>query len=831
MRALVVPLLLLAALPVALAQEAPQVVDAPGDARESDSASLGQVGRDTACRAAAGQATLAEQCAAAPPPPSAGGESAPATMDALSASFSDTPEHLEVRMQLAGVDPEFSGAVRGDRTGGALYRVCWTTTTEPCTERAMLAAMPGPQGAPVLTAYYEIRDGNCNDSGTCRWRVPHEIEPGAPGTLVWRIPRDLLPNGSMGTTLAEPSLRVTRYLSPTARPAWPSDDGVGYGLYGPTNETRMYGYTSNHFVTVDASDPGTAYRLATEAAPADLDATFDVLLDEAGDLVGPQRADLDILSARLLETDTRLTISVEVATVDVTPLDHAGFGAFGLSDGRYYTWGFSAKAGQRAPYANVCAVPMCHNMAQPAIRNIPVNLTATPGAPGWLNATFERVSLGEPARGALLDSFDVTMFSYDPRATREEGLPGAHAVVASSDSTDTLAFAPPWRFREDTRREVVQTGMSVEDAALDVAASALLEPGQADQFDLTYLEATGISAQDFRITLGLRDLSSVKVPTGAESIFYGAALQLDSGRMLLAGYHRERDTPVQSGRQTFLCAEDRLVFQAARADPLDSVYTPINGAIAASTTLDVSGGSQGGAILLFVPYACFGDITSGSLSVQRFAAGAYLLGPAGIEVLDEVAYEGPGVISVQAVEAPRPPWYVAPFGIEGFWDTFGVASSVLVSGAGLLAVQRKRQKLKRYLQKIERIMIEHEKDARARETALLDVRHQLKDDLLRSRIDQGQYQIVDKRVDEALAKTRVLTLADAFDELPHRMLRRLQELLVDGRMSRQDYNLFSAMIEQTDLTDEAKARIRRKLSVWVNQDAEDQKGLQPSEPT
>lgn len=820
-------LVAIAALPAASAQEEPEVVDPAGDAREGDTGSVGQVGRDSACRAAAGQPALVEQCYAAPPPPGAGGDPAPPTMDALAASFTDTPAHLVVRMQLASVEKAWEGAVRADRTGGAIYRVCWTTSDVPCSERVVLAAMPDAQGAPVETAFYETLDGRCNDSGSCRWRVPHELVPGAPGAIEWRVPRYLLPNGTAGSTLADPVLRVTRYLSPTARPAWPSDDGVGYGFAGPTNGTSMFGYTSNHFVTVDGSDPGRPYRLATAPDAPDPGASFEVLADPPGDLVGPQRADLDVLSARLVETPTTLTVSVEVATVDVAPVEHAGYGAFALSDGRYYTWGFSAKDGQRAPYANVCAVPLCHQMAQPAIRNIPLTLVAVPGAPGWLNATFERASLGEPARGVLLDSFDVTLFSYDARSTREEGVPGARVVVASSESTDTLAFAPPWWFREDTLREVVQTGMSVEDATLDVAASPLLEPGQEAQFDLTYLEATGISSDDIRITLGLRDLSRVKVPAGARAIFYGAALQLDDGRMLMAGFHREQDTPVQSGRQTFLCAEDGLVFQSDRRDPMDGVYTAINGAIAASTTLDVSGGSQGGAILLFIPYACFGDIAPGSLNVQRFAAGSYVLlpGGGGIQALDEVAYEGPGVISVQAVQAPRPPWYIAPFGIDGFWDAFGVASSILISSAGILAVQRKRQKLKRYLDKIERILVEHEKDPRAREAALLEVRHQVKDDLLRSRIDQGQYQIVDKRVDEALAKTRVLSIADAFDELPHRLLRRLQDLLVDGRMSRQDYNLFSAMLEQTDLTDEAKARIRRKLGIWVNQDAEDAKGL------
>ncbi|HWH09438.1 MAG TPA: hypothetical protein VNX21_09580 [Candidatus Thermoplasmatota archaeon] len=817
---LIAALALASALPPAPAQGGAQVTDAPDDARENDSASTAALARRTACRAGGVVTGATGQCGGGDEVPAAGGEPAPATMEAISATLRDDPDFLHVTLELKEVSDGFEGAVRRDGTAGALYAVCWTTSEAPCSESVLLAAMPSA-GEVALTSIFRVDTDGCNDYGRCVWRVPHELTAGSPGRISWRVPRDLLPNGTEGAVLAAPELKVTRYYSPSGRIVWPMEDGVGYAVRGPEGAATA-GYAANHHIPVDGSAPGVDHRLATPAAPPRLDAIFDQLADAEGDVVGGTRADLDLLALALAETDATLTLSVQLARVDTRPDDHDLLAGFDLTGGRYVQWGYAARGGLLSPFAEVCVAPGCFLEAAPATRSIPVNVTVEPGAPGWVRATFQRADLGSPARGHGVGSIDVTAFTYDATATQALVTPAGEARTLVSGQTDTLAYAPPWRFQLDSRSTMATSGVFLADDIGDAQPPRGVE--EKDRFDVAYVEAVGASPALSRVTLGIADLSNIRVPPQYRGFVYAVSFETDAGQFMVGFLRTAAGTDNQ---QEFFCGEDVVLFAPEPRDPNDIIRRAITGLISRQPGAS-AGASQRGALVFEVPHDCFGVAGDAPVQIKRMAAGAFLLPLSDVAgrlpptPVDTVARDEPFELHASAVQAPAPAWYVNPFGIEGFWDILGIASAVGASGIGVIAVRRKRSLLKRYLAAIDAIALKDDASPGAQEKALLQLRHQVKEALILSKLDHAHYVVIDHRLDEALGKARVKSLATTFDELPARMLKRLQDLLVDGQMSRQDYRVFCHMLDESALTDEAKDRVRRRLEAWVRQDAADE---------
>lgn len=810
--------------PSIAAQDAgPHVTDPADDARENDTSASAELARRTACRAGGVVTAGAPTCdGSAPPPPAAGGEPAPPTMEAISATFRDEPDALLVTLELMEVSPRFEGGVRGDGSSGVIYSVCWTTGPVVCSESVVLAAMPSA-GEIAVTPVFQVRDPACNDYGRCSWRIESTMEPGSPGRIHWRVPRDILPNGTEGTVLVQPQLSVTRYLSPSGRIVWPAEDGYGYSIRTPIQGAGTSGYAANHYVPVDTSVPGTDYRLHTPAAPPRLDASFDQLEDAKDDVVGGARSDLDVLGLRITETDTSLTLSVQVGTVDTRPADHDVLAGFDLENGRYISWGYTARGGAVGAFAEVCASPGCLQTATPGLRNLPMNLSFEPGEPGWFHATFARDALESPAQGSLVGSVDVTMFTYDERGTQDGATAAGRAQTFMSGATDTLAFAPPWRFKMASRDLMSTTGVFVEDALGDAQVPPDLGTS-AGRFDVAYVEAVGHTPSSSRVTIGIADLSSIDVPPRSRGFLYAVSLEVESGQTFMVGFlrtGRAADT-----QQEFFCSEDTVLFTPSPRDPDSIVRRTITGLITRPAG-GAGGSAQRGSLVIDVPHDCFGLVEPGAVQVKRLAGGAFLLpvtgsqAPLPPQALDTVDHAEPFELQAAAVAAPAPAWYVAPFGIEGFWDILGIVGAVVASGVGVIAVRRKRHLLKDYLARVERIVIENESNPVVQERALLQLRQQVKEALILSKLEHAHFSLIDHRIDEALSKARVRSLATTFDELPNRLLRRLQDLLVDGQMSREDHRVFCLMLEETALTDDAKARVRRRLEAWVRQDASD----------
>lgn len=799
-------LLLSATLPSLQAQgeDEPQVTDPEGDATWFGSGSARDFADDQC--GVAGELSGAV-CAQAPTMPAEVGRTpAPAVFDIVDVRFADDGENLTVDLGIASLDAAFTlPASNFDRL---IYEVCWLFADDPCAPGVNLWAIHR-NGTLQLDAWL-YRPNPDDECGDCALNVDYQIIPGTPGTIRWTVPRAALP--ATLTEIVEPRAQ-SRYGSFVQR-----DTDTGYRAGSEQTGQREGGLSTTARSDVDATAPGTTFTLAPRLHAADPVRDTVTTWQDADDDAPAGRPDMQILSVDYLEAEKTFTLATRVAQVDDVPSDHHLLANVGTTTGIYVVAGYAAQGGVRTEYSGFC-VPECEPYPEAQLRK-PAVIEIVAGAPGWINVTFSRSDLGSPGVGDMLNGAYVGLLESD--AVQWDARGGARAGWWDSLGGDFLWDVPPFWFRlGEPRQTDERDGVIVEDVLGDVSADVdLLATGtNVAAFDVTGIRAAGSAPGEMFIELGIADLSSVGVPTGYDAVLYAVALQLEEAAVMV-GYYQSKD----GTNKEFFCAPDTTVLAQPRGDPNQVIWEPIRGllAIARGRAGAAAGGSTPGSITFVVPYSCLGNRPPGDISAETLAGGAYLMrtgAQTSVSALDEAASEGAVVVPAGVVVVPPVPWYVQPFGVSNFWDITGIVLAVIIALVGLVAVARKRNALKRYLAEIDQILAAHAADARPRETALHALRDRLKRDLLRNRITDGHFVIVEGRIDKLLAGARVETLAQTFDDLPHGLLNLLQDLLADGKMAEDDFAVFDAQLAKTRLTSEAKADVRERARAWVREDA------------
>lgn len=802
--------------------EAVLVVDDPvGDARlynadyvKALSNACGATGvrGGPSCRAV--RTALLDRTPGGPESVATGGVPAPPTLDVLAVRFRETPTELVVEADVGEVAPDFSHVADGDLVETT---VCWTTSERQCEERVYVWAERTSRNAHTEVGY-RVNHPTCNVRLLCSYGIAVEIDGGSPGTIRWHIPRMLMPNATAGDTLRGAyAYSWTVERDPDNRVRWSGATSAG-------SESGSQSGNVGYFT--DLTENGTAFPFTTPLARMDLSPLGDGLIVDAEDDLrnGLDRPDMDILSTRIVENETHLGVAVEVAEVATEatagPETLLVFGLdLRMSTGANVIAGENRRNDRVFQYARRCGDATCAKAG-----DIQATFERRAGSPGTITVTFPRSDLGSPPRGTIVNNFNAYFVLWDGvrNPVDDDGTGGYAERYVGEDFTPEI---PPYVLRYGQARSgVADDGrVALSDAVGDVAF-IVPEGVPRPRFDVSFVEVVPTGPATTRILLGIMNLDQTAPPPPYDAVIYAVGLETADGAFVVAYSH---DT---QGTQKFFCAQDSLVFTPTRRDPLEGVAKDIEGAIALGQATDsdseVGGGRSGASIAFDVPHECFARSRSGSFEALRMAGATFGLqnptGRSGSGIVDrpfdEAVLDSPFLVQFVSPPAPPEPWYVAPFGISNFWDITGVLAAVAISGGGLLAIERRRTRLRRWLARVDDALASTKEDARARESSLVGLRARLHEDLVRGRMSEGHYAIVERRIDEELAKARVASIGEAFRELPYWLVTKLQGLLADGVMTKDDVRVFSAAVAETALPDATKAELRARLEAWAGQD-------------
>lgn len=778
----------------------PPLTDAEGDARWYSTADVDGSARQLC--SLAGEASQ-RVCSKAPAAPDAGGLPAPAVLDIIAADLRVDGDFVVAELVLASVTDPIAPLGEGDER--SFYNLDWMDGNETVGGFGVSAYYVN--GTSQFDWWFYRQDERCARVSQCYFEPVGEIVPGTPGVIRWRLPHTALPTDTpKSVELAAASFHTT-WGAMSATPA-------GYDYSIAERDQRLRGSTPGaHNALTDVAGPGRSIPLGP---PPSWDPARDRVAghdDPSGDLPA-DRPDLDILAMSISEDEKTFTVSTMVTRVDELPVDHIFVVNLYLTTGASVTAGYLVANGARAPFGGLCDGE-CGTAPEVPFSQ-PARVDVTPGAPGYVNITFPRRDLGNPGYG---DSFNqVFVAALLPDAAQQEQTPGGEVRLRRYNTLlgDFAWDAAPWWFVLGANRQPPQRddAVVVADAVGDFPTTITGATLVADlaPFDIVSLRATSTTPGVFRIELGIDDLSNVEPPQGYDAVFYGVAFATEQGAVM-AGYYDEPGTQ----KRQFFCAPDTAILTRPAADPQKVIWQPIEGLLSVlrNRGQGVAGSATPGSIVFLVPSSCLGLEPEADLVAEAFGAATFLFSKTGeMEAIDDARSEGPVVVHATAVAAK--PWYAAPFGIDEFWNIIGIVGAVVVSGAGFLAVQKKRGALRRYLREIDDVLHAHAASARDRERALLSIAERLKQDLLKNRILESHFVIVERRLDQHLGKLRVQALADAFGDVPHRVLLKLQELLADGVMDPEDWRLFQTQLDaESHLTTEARRAILARVEAWV----------------
>ncbi|HLE97934.1 MAG TPA: hypothetical protein VI997_11230 [Candidatus Thermoplasmatota archaeon] len=742
-------------------------------------------------------------------PPDAGLVEAPPWMDVLSVGVTEEGRDIVLAIEVASLPEDARDLVMDDMA--PVWEVCWAEiVADSCdfshgAQRASFGVGNSFDGAPQLSAVFEVtwnENGTwgCNDWWWCMWAIPFELEPGTPGRIVMRVPRELVttPDG-LHDVQARALVTDGRFDPPVdgARVHGPGDRSESVGTpwwlrwfrYTVDRVEGSAEYTFRSVAPVEAL-PGLAapgyYADASEDSPL---APTGLWLAETAEEVA-----LSIAFREIPDPFQGLWLEAELA----------------FGEGRLvYVW-YDATDPGAVPGAWMCSDQNCSRTLA-----IPVRAVLVYGEEPRVDLVFPRVAIGSPGRGARTNLVEV------------DGSVGLEKLDGAVEATDRAGFwftLAPYTFLMDTQvSQDLNRATLAQDGAGDVAdvvsgPDPVSTPGwDRRSFDITSVDAQPAGEGAVRLSLGLERLVEVEPPPPFDAVLFSIGLG-SAERSTLVGYYRADGEE----KGTFFCADDTLLLGGDGRLPARDFWQIIDGVL--STTENDGqarsrGSGGGGSITFTMPLACVGDEESTALHADKVAAGTFALRSQGDEVrmLDEASGDGPFLIET-AVVAAAAPWYAKPFGLDNFWDMFGIGAALITTGVGAAIVNRRRASLRRLLADVERaaaLPTPAERDA-----ALRSLRARLKERLTRGTIAEGQYVLVERRLDELLMRARVDVLTEAFDELPHVLLGRLQTMLADGTMSADDHRVFTALVDKARfLTPEAKREICDRAAIWVRQDA------------
>lgn len=732
--------------------------------------------------------------------------------DLLGLRMQETPETLEVFLDVAQLNDDFTGS--HDGANGTFYVVEWIDPVSECfvSLHFDVVTMHNGLGADtwMATSCSDVYAAGSDPPGPCHfrvcyWKAPLEVDFGSPASLHWTILRRDLAASGPGPA-AESPFAYTGVM--------PHD----WGLVMVSGAVAMaYRTPDRPNYVVDLMDPkgasftftGEPNEVARPGLPAHLASVI-----VSGPTV-PPRPELRFLAADFEEVDGSFRMTATMANVSEVPENHTFGAQFGIP-GFDIILGYSAADGIRNQFASL----FDKNGSQ---SSFPLTLEVKPGAPGRVILAFARADVPPIDEGGVVTGLwaQTAVGTTVGQAVGDNGIQSDSWRIGDFvESSAAIRFAP------DADPDRAPPAGRFSDILFDTRPPQDLTFASTARFDLTGVEITSTKPGEVRISLGARDLTQLEesVP-GYDNVFFAVGVETDDSKTMV-GYYRGEAHP--SG--AWLCAPDTTVFEAQRRDPLTSTWLPILGKIVESAAGGRDGGSAGNAaFLMSVPAACFGlGGHEPTLGITRIAAGSYLIrtgidppvgAPVGqtVHEMDAMAPEGGFTLTFATIAEEPPSFWDAPFGLEQFWNIFGAALAVVTVLGTFLVFLRRRGVMKGYIQDIARLEKLHIGEPVARAAALVALRRRLHRDIVRHRVSDSSYLL--DRLRSSITSARLVTLGESFYDLPTALALRIERLLDDGRLTMEEQSMLEPLVGRSKMQPPDRDRLIQRLQRWVAEDA------------
>jgi hypothetical protein len=158
----------------------------------------------------------------------------------------------------------------------------------------------------------------------------------------------------------------------------------------------------------------------------------------------------------------------------------------------------------------------------------------------------------------------------------------------------------------------------------------------------------------------------------------------------------------------------------------------------------------------------------------------------------------------------------------------GIIALVAVAGGSAYGVYRRKKKQGRFsdlLTDLDEVYKSYKMNPHKCEIELEKMRALVNEDLKKGVIDENNYSILKERIDELIREIRSDSLHTQVKDIPKELELRIKDMLIDGEISRAEYDKLLPIIMGSEMASEDKKRMEKVVESWMKEDekGEDEK--------
>lgn len=152
--------------------------------------------------------------------------------------------------------------------------------------------------------------------------------------------------------------------------------------------------------------------------------------------------------------------------------------------------------------------------------------------------------------------------------------------------------------------------------------------------------------------------------------------------------------------------------------------------------------------------------------------------------------------------------------MSDFWQFMQVVLIIIGALFAWWLATRKRNRVAKLLDKIERVHVEARTNSHATERELLGFKNVIAAELKRGKIDEPSYLILDKRIDDYIRSVREHIIEEKFSTLPSSLKNELKIMIDDGKVTEGEVYAFEKVLSSSSVSERDKGELRSFLLEW-----------------
>ena len=149
--------------------------------------------------------------------------------------------------------------------------------------------------------------------------------------------------------------------------------------------------------------------------------------------------------------------------------------------------------------------------------------------------------------------------------------------------------------------------------------------------------------------------------------------------------------------------------------------------------------------------------------------------------------------------------------------TIGIGA-IIVSLIGWMLLRRSRAKVRWYLSELERVVHDLGENVTELEQQINRMKKDVAEDYHKGRLDEKQYQLVEKKLEDASSEIRRTEAEEVLGSIPESLAAKLEQALADGHIDNEEVE--QMLSQSSDLDSEQQSDLASMLKRWKDEDEE-----------